>query len=74
MEMFEDINIIFISKSFRTIVFVFFFFHNVSSAVPSSLPQVSPIYLGIEMIQTGKNDFQKTQKDRKYTEINYFQL
>ena len=44
---------IFISKSFRIIVlfFFFFFFHNVSVAVPTGLPQVSPVYLGIEMFQ-----------------------
>ena len=30
------------------------FFHTVSAAVSSSLPQVSPIYLGIEIIQPGK--------------------
>ena len=49
---------IFISKSFRTIVFVFIgFFHNVSAAVSSGLPQVSPVYLGIEMIQPKKSFF-----------------
>ena len=31
-----------------------FFFFNVSAAVSSGLPQVSPVYLGIEMIQTLK--------------------
>ena len=47
---------IFISKSFRTIVFVFFsFFHNVSAAVSSGLPQVIPVYLSIEMIQRVKS-------------------
>ena len=48
---------IFISKSFRTIVFVFIvlgFFHNVLAAVSSGLHQVSPVYLGIELIQPGK--------------------
>ena len=39
---------IFISKHFRTIVFIFIvcFFHHVSAAVSSSLPQVSLVYLG----------------------------
>ena len=47
---------IFISKSFRTIIFIFIaFFHNVSAAVSSGLPQVSPVYLGIKMIQPGKS-------------------
>ena len=40
----------FISMSFRTIVFVFFFY-NVSAALYSCFPQVCPVYLGIEMIQ-----------------------
>ena len=48
--------LIFISKSFRTIVFVFIvFFHNVSAAVSSGLPEVSLVYLDIEMIQPGKS-------------------
>ena len=43
---------ILISKSFRTIVFVFsVFFHNVSASASSGLPQVSPVYLGIEIYQ-----------------------
>ena len=48
---------IFISKSFRTIVFVFivFFFFNISAAASSGIPQVPPVYLGIEMIQPGKS-------------------
>ena len=47
---------IFISKSFRTIVVVFIeFFYNVSAAVSSGLPQVSSIYLRIEMIQHRKS-------------------
>ena len=47
---------IFNSKSFQTIVFifiVFFFFFHVSAAVSSDLPQVSSVYLGIVL----KNDF-----------------
>ena len=50
---------IFISKSFQTIVFVYiaFFFHYVSDAESSGLPQVSSVYLDIKMIQTLKNDF-----------------
>ena len=47
---------IFISKGFRAVVFIFIgFFHNVSAAVSSGLPQVSSVYLGIEMIQFGKS-------------------
>ena len=47
---------IFISKSFRTIVFIIFvFFLNVSAAASSGIPQVSLVYLGIEMIQPGKS-------------------
>ena len=47
---------IFISKNFWTIVFVFIvFFHNFLAAVSSGPPQVSPVYLGIEMIQPGKS-------------------
>ena len=46
---------IFISKRFRTIVFVFILFYHVSAAASSSLPEVFPIYLGIEMIQSGKS-------------------
>ena len=42
---------IFISNSFRTIVLVFI----VSATVSSSLLLVSPVYLGIEMIQPGKS-------------------
>ena len=46
---------IFISKSFWIIIFIFIdFFHNVSVAVFTGLHRVSPVYLGIEMIQTGK--------------------
>ena len=30
------------------------FFHNILAAVSSGLPRVSPVYLGIEMIQTFK--------------------
>ena len=45
----------FINKSFLTIVFVFIFFHNVLVAESSGLPQVSSVYLGIEMIQPGKS-------------------
>ena len=43
----------FISKSFRTIVFVFIgvFFHNVLAALSSGLPQVSPVHLGIGEIE-----------------------
>ena len=49
-------DLVFISKSFQIIVFVFIvFFHNVSAAVSSSLLQVSPVDLGIEMIQPGKS-------------------
>ena len=52
---------IFISKCFRSIVFVFIvFFHNVSADESSGLAQVSPAYLGVEMIQPGKqSDFKK---------------
>ena len=47
---------VFINKSFRTIVFVLIgFFHNVSAAVSSGLHLVSPVYLDIEMIQPGKS-------------------
>ena len=46
---------IFISKSFQTTVFVFIFFPNISAAISSGLLQVSPVYLGIEMIQSGKS-------------------
>ena len=34
---------------------LFFFFHNVSAAVSSGLPQVSSVYLGIDMIQLRKS-------------------
>ena len=47
---------IFISKSFRTIAFIFIaFFHNVAAAASSGLHQVSLVYLDIEMIQPGKS-------------------
>ena len=47
---------IFICKRFQTNVFVFIvFFHNVSAAVLSGLPQVSPVYLGKEIIQPVKS-------------------
>ena len=48
-------NLIFVSKSFWTIVFVFVVFFHISAAVSSGLPQVSPVYLDIEMIQPGKS-------------------
>ena len=64
---------IFITKSFRTIVFVFIiFFHNVSTAVSSGLPRVSPVYLGIEMIQPSKSSFKVRKKmmNHFYAQIN----
>ena len=33
----------------------YFVFYNVSAAVSSDLPNVSPVYLGIEMIQPGES-------------------
>ena len=47
--------IIFISKSFRTIVLIFIVFSQHLAAVSSGFPQVSPDYLGTEMIQPGKS-------------------
>ena len=45
---------IFINKTFRIIVFIFIVFFHVLATVFTGLPQVSPVYLGIEMIQPGK--------------------
>ena len=40
-----------------------FYFHNVSAAVSSGLPQVSLVYLGTEMIQPGKLFLKFDNKD-----------
>ena len=50
-------SLIFTSKSFWTIVFVFsgFFSPRFGHHIISGLPQVSPVYLGIEMVQPGKS-------------------
>ena len=63
---------IFISKSFRTIVFVFIvFFHNVSATASSGLPQMSPVHLGINRGHlrkaggySGRNVMKKTIKTK----------
>ena len=46
---------IFINKSFWTIVFIFIVFFHILAVISFGLPQVSPVYLGIEMIQPEKS-------------------
>ena len=62
---------IFISKSFLTIVFIFIvFFHNVSAAVSSGLPRVSSVYLGIEMIQPKKSFLKSNKAFKNYEDLS----
>ena len=66
---------IFISKSFRTIVIVFIVFSTTFRLLyPPTFLSLCPVYLGIEMIQPGKSflmfDWESNKAFKKYEDLS----